>query len=76
MSIIPGDKVSWTHVGHSGRTISMTLKYGTVVNVMCDTALVKISSGKLVEIPLNKLRKPEQKSEITEFIERARAGDK
>ena len=69
MNIIPGDKVSWTHVSRRGRTISMTLKNGTVVNVMCETTLVKISSGRLVEIPTSKLRRMDEKSDITKFIE-------
>lgn len=74
MSIIPGDKVSWTQVSHRGRTISMKLKHGTVVNVMCETALVKISSGRLIEISLSKLRRPDEKSDITKFIERQKEG--
>ena len=71
-----GDKVSWTHTSSSGRSISMSLREGVVVEIGPKFAKVKTSSKRIVELALSSLRVRGQKSEITEFVENMREGNK
>lgn len=70
-----GDKVTWTHVSSSGRTMSMTLREGTITALDGDVATIQPPSKKSspVQIKIVRLRKPGQRSQITEFIEGVRA---
>lgn len=68
-----GERVSWTHVGGSGRTISMRLCEGTITEIAGSNAAIKpIGKGKPVVVALARLRKTGQQSQIGEFIEAMR----
>lgn len=69
MIIQAGDKVHWTKVGKSKKTLSMQRMDGVVESVDVETAVVKLKSGRTKEVPVAQLRLPEEKSQITDFVE-------
>jgi hypothetical protein len=70
-----GDKVSWTKIGGSGRTVSMSLREGVVVEIVGIFARVKTSSNRIAMVEVDRLRLQGQKSQITEFVESMRNGE-
>lgn len=68
-----GDKVHWTHVGSSTRTISMSRREGEVVAIDGQTATVRKRSGKTERVEVVRLRLMDTPSQITEFVEAVRA---
>lgn len=67
-----GDKVSWTHVSQRGRTMSMSLKEGTVEKIEGKVATIRTKSNRLVEVSVGRLRAVGQPSQLGEFVEAMR----
>lgn len=63
-----GDRVTWTQTSQQRDTLSMTLRTGIIDNIADDVVTIKTARGK-EQIALCRLRRPEQKSQITEFVE-------
>ena len=74
MTIQIGDKVSWTHVSTSSRTISMKLREGTVIKINNGIATVKpvARNSRATQVDIRRLRLEGQKSQIMEFVEAVR----
>lgn len=71
-----GDKVQWTEKRVSGRTISMNMRRGTIVERFGDDYLVKKTNGQNQVVPASWLQLDGQKSEIQDFIEAMRLASK
>ena len=70
-----GDRVQWTHCSIRGRSMSMTLREGTVVNLSKPTgknALVKMRNGHKKWMACSQLQRYGEKSELTSFVEAMR----
>jgi transcriptional regulator NrdR family protein len=67
--IKPGDNISWTHVSRRGKSLSMSLRCGTVEAIEGDAVTVIRPTGRRETIKLERLRRPGQKSQVTEFVE-------
>lgn len=63
-----GDKVEWTHVSSNGRSLSMTLREGTIEQIKGDVAVVRTKGRRLVEVAVRRLRSEGQESQISEFV--------
>ena len=64
-----GEGITWTHVSKRGKSLSMSLRCGTVEAVEGDMVTVIRPSGRRETVELKRLRRPGQKSQITEFVE-------
>ena len=64
-----GDKVKWTETTWRGKSFSMRLKHGVIDSISNGVALVKTGRGRFAQVPVAKLQKEGQKSQITEFVE-------
>jgi len=64
-----GDKVSWTHVSTRGRSMLMSLREGIITAMESKATWIKKKGGKSEVVSLARLRLPEHKSQITEFVE-------
>jgi hypothetical protein len=64
-----GEGITWTHVSKRGKSLSMSLRCGTVEAIEGDMATVIRPSGRREKVELKRLRRPGQKSQITEFVE-------
>jgi len=63
-----GDLVSWTHVG-KGRIVSMQPRQGVIESIEGNNAVIRKSNKRTETVALVKLRKPGQKSQLSEFVE-------
>jgi hypothetical protein len=70
------DAVQWTHVSHRGRSLSMQLRRGTVESITDGVALVRKASGRRESVTLVRLRRPDETTQITEFVEAVRHSGK
>ena len=64
-----GDKVTWTHLVTSGKSVTMSLREGVVEGLSKGVATVRKPSGRCESVLISRLRLPGQKSQITEFVE-------
>lgn len=64
-----GEGITWTHISKRGKSLSMSLRCGTVEAIEGDMVTVRRPSGKCETVKLERLRRPGQKSQITEFVE-------
>lgn len=67
-----GDNVSWTHISTRGKSLSMRLRRGILINITGTKATVRLFNGKLETVAVNRLRLPGQPSQITELVEAIR----
>lgn len=65
----PGDKVQWTHVSQRGRSVSMTLREGTLESIEGELAIVRTSANRQVQVAVKRLRAIGQRNQIDEFVE-------
>jgi len=72
-----GDKVTWTHVSPGRNVMPMRLREGTITALEGAVATVQPPSKKTRPIQINvaRLRRPGQRSQITEFIEAVRTAN-
>lgn len=63
-----GDKVEWTHISQGRRSVSMTLREGTIEQIDGDIATVRTKGRRLTQVPLKRLRADGQESQIGEFV--------
>ena len=68
---VVGDACRWTHVSGKGRHVTLTLRCGVILAISedDDTAVIEKPSGRRERVALRRLRTPEQKSQVTEFVE-------
>lgn len=64
-----GEGITWTHISKRGKSLSMSLRCGTVEAIEGNMVTVRRPSGSLEKVELKRLRRPGQKSQITEFVE-------
>jgi hypothetical protein len=64
-----GDKVSWTQSSQKGRIVHMRLRKGIIQDIQNTRALIRLSSGKVTFVSVDKLRSVGEQSEITQFVE-------
>jgi hypothetical protein len=71
------DKVTWTHISHHGRSVSMTLKEGVVLAVSNGIATVKTERGtRYYTILTSNLRHVGAKSTLSEFCDEVFAANR
>lgn len=68
----PGDKVHWTHTSAQGRSISMTRREGTIVEINDQIAVVLTSSKRRIYIHTSRLRLNGRRGQIDEFVDAVR----
>lgn len=74
-----GDRCQWTKIGGSGRTLTMVRRDGEVVAISEDgkTATVKPDGAKInVTLAIARLRRNDQRSQVTEFVDAMVANSK
>lgn len=64
-----GEGITWTHVSKRGKSLSVSLRCGIVEAIDGDMVTVIRPSGNRETVELKRLRRPGQKSQITEFVE-------
>jgi hypothetical protein len=65
-----GDRVQWTHVSQRGRSVSMRLRQGEVVQInLGGYAEVLVSGGRRVQVLARRLRLMDMPTQIGEFVE-------
>lgn len=72
MELAVGMKVQWTHVSTGRRTMSMTLREGTIEAINGNVATVRTPSRKLVDIDARRLQPVGAQSQIGQFVEAMR----
>ncbi len=69
-SFFVGDKVSWTKISKSGKSISMRRMDGKIIGIAGNMAIVQYGrNNRTLNIDVSELRKGEQKSALSEFVE-------
>lgn len=63
-----GDRVQWTHVSQRGRTMSMSLREGTIEAIDGELAIVRTGTNRQVQVALARLRTMGQPTQLDEFM--------
>lgn len=63
-----GDRVQWTHVSQRGRTMSMSLREGTIEAIDGALAIVRTGKNRQVQVAMARLRAMGQPTQIDEFM--------
>lgn len=63
-----GDRVQWTHVSQRGRTMSMSLREGTIEAIDGALAIVRTGTNRQVQVALARLRTMGQPTQLDEFM--------
>lgn len=71
-----GENITWTHVSKRGKSLSMSLRCGTIEAIEGEMVTIRRPGGQRVTVELERLRRPGQKSQIAEFVEAIREAAK
>lgn len=63
-----GDKATWTHRASRGRSVTLTTREGTIIDIRDGVATMRKKKGQEV-VAVARLRAVEEKSELSEFVE-------
>lgn len=63
-----GDRVTWCRVTQKGKGFNLSTKEGKVVAILWTMATVKMRNGRTETLPVAKLRKEGQTTELTEAV--------
>lgn len=64
----PGDKVTFTQVRRSAKSISLTSKEATIVRILGSTAIVKYRNGQSVAILVSELTPASERNALTRAL--------
>lgn len=67
-----GDTVHWTHASKRSQSVTMQRREGEIVEVDDRKAKIRKANGRTIWVALKRLRKPGEKSQVTEFVEAMR----
>jgi hypothetical protein len=65
--LLAGDRVTWTHVTQSGRSMTFRVREGKVVSHEGDVVRVKYR-GELINMRRDRVRRVGERNELTEFV--------
>lgn len=63
-----GDAVTWTHTTSNGTSFNFSTRNGKIEEIGTSSACVKMRNGRRAWVPLSRLRKQGDRTELTEMF--------